>query len=47
MPRTFFWYEVDGNNAYIESFSPDWIVNALTPYAEETLEELGFIVRSN
>jgi hypothetical protein len=41
------WYEVDGNNAYIESFFPAWIVNALTLHAKETLEELGFVIRSN
>lgn len=42
-----FWYEVAGNNADIESFSPDWVVNALMMYAKETLEELYFVVRTN
>jgi hypothetical protein len=41
-----FWYEIDGGYAYINRFSPEWIITALIQYARETLEELCFVVRS-
>jgi hypothetical protein len=42
MPRSL-WYEIDGTAPTLNP-SP---LTGLTLYAEETLEELGFVVRSN
>ncbi|KAE9367375.1 hypothetical protein N431DRAFT_444522 [Stipitochalara longipes BDJ] len=40
-------FGIDGNNAHVETFHPDWIVNALILYAQETLEELCSVVWPN